>query len=222
MKAATCIACSRPTVIEPLYLNLVLDPSSESTNEGARHISTRLKDVFMKTWTITGIPSVITAVTSLAKAEQQNPNANPNPTSVPSLSDQTQKSHYYPLQLTPTLERQGHSFMLNIYQHNLNPIMSTWGSHQADFEWLEKRIIYGLFLSDHKILTAVETEIVVLAAMMCQELKPPALWHVRGMRRLGISREGVQELLDCVKRMNEYWGRGTDGWISAGDVDGEV
>ena len=144
----------------------------------------------MKTWTITGIPSVITAVTNLAKAEAKIRNDATTP--IPSLLDQTKQSHYYPLQLDTNIERQGHNFMLDIYQHNLDPIMSTWGAHQADFEWLEKRIIYGLFLSDHTILTAVETEIVVLAAMMCQELKPPALWHVRGMRRLGVSREGVQ------------------------------
>lgn len=184
-------------------------------------LSATLKDVLMKEWTLIGIPLVISAVPHLAKAT-----AHAYATAgsdVPSRQLQETESHYSPKSTDLQTEHQGYAFMNQIYLHNLPSIMSTWGSHQIDFEWLEKRVIYGLFLSDHSILTPLEAELVTLSSIMVSGLRPPTLWHVRGLMRMGVSQEDTESVCNVVKKVAEWAGKqGTDGWIRAEEVDPEL
>lgn len=119
-------------------------------------------------------------------------------------------------------EQRGATFIQQLYRQNLEPIFSTWGSHRADFEWLENTVIYGLFLSDHTVLSSVETELVILSAIMCQGLRGPTIWHLRGLRRLGVSAEDV-EGVQCVVELVAVWvGRDTKGWPTVQDVEGDI
>jgi hypothetical protein len=64
--------------------------------------------------------------------------------------------------------------------------------------WASKHITYGLFLSDQRILSDVETEITVLAGIMMQNLPRETAWHLRGTRRIGVSMEDTETLQQCV------------------------
>lgn len=116
------------------------------------------------------------------------------------------------------LSERGTTFLQTLYAQNLTPIFSTWGTHRADFEHLEKNIIYGLYLSDHDVLSAVEAEVVILTAIMCQGLKAPTIYHLRGLRRLGISAEDVEALEVAVEAVAEWAGRETSHWPRVVDV----
>lgn len=91
----------------------------------------------------------------------------------------------------------GKGFLDVIYQHHLPAIMAQFSAHK-DFTWVEEDIIYGLFLSDHSILNAIETELVVLPAIMIQNLPLETAWHFRGARRVGISKDNVELVQQCV------------------------
>ena len=73
------------------------------------------------------------------------------------------------------------------YGSELNGIFQGWGAHAADFEWLAKNIIYGMFFSDESVLDTVETELIVYSAITCQDLRNPTRRHLRGLRRFGVS-----------------------------------
>jgi hypothetical protein len=45
--------------------------------------------------------------------------------------------------------------------------------------WLVTDIIYGLFLAEMTVLTPVETELVVLVAVLSSGLKETTAWHLR-------------------------------------------
>jgi hypothetical protein len=64
--------------------------------------------------------------------------------------------------------------------------------------WLSTEITYGLYLSDHSILDAVDTELVVLGGIMMQNLPRETGWHLRGTRRIGVSFEDVEVVQQCV------------------------
>ena len=64
--------------------------------------------------------------------------------------------------------------------------------------WLSKNITYGLYLSDHSILDGIDTEIVVLAGIMVQNLERESGWHLRGMRRVGVGFEETERVRGCV------------------------
>lgn len=71
---------------------------------------------------------------------------------------------------------------------------------------------HGLFLSDHTVLSPVETELVNLSAIMCQGLRGPIIWHQRGLRRLGVSAEDVGGVQRVVESVAVWVGRDTKGW----------
>lgn len=73
----------------------------------------------------------------------------------------------------------------------------------ADFRslsiaWISSEITYGLYLSDHTILGPIDTEIVVLSGIMIQNLRTETGWHLRGIRRVGVSLEDVEKIHQCV------------------------
>lgn len=119
---------------------------------------------------------------------------------------------------TNTYAARGNTFLQTLYQQNLVPIFETWGSHRPDFEFLEKNIIYGLYLSDHSVLSAVEAEIVIWTAIMCQGVRAPTIWHLRGLRRLGVAAEDVELLEQAVEEIARWAGKETVGWARVGDV----
>ena len=64
--------------------------------------------------------------------------------------------------------------------------------------WISRNITYGLYLSDHTILDDIETELVVLAGIMIQNLHHETAWHLRGSRRVGMGAEDVEAVQQCV------------------------
>ena len=64
--------------------------------------------------------------------------------------------------------------------------------------WISANITYGLYLSDHSILDAIDTEIVVLSGIMIQNLKRETGWHLRGLRRVGVDHEDAEVVQQCV------------------------
>ena len=116
------------------------------------------------------------------------------------------------------IEQRGTSFIQKLYQQDLSPIFATWGSHREDFEWVEKSVIYGLFLSDHSVLSEVESELVILTSIMCQGLKAPTIWHLRGLRRLGVSNEIIDKVTQAVRTISEYCGKHPREWATIQDV----
>ncbi|OJD30123.1 uncharacterized protein BKCO1_660008 [Diplodia corticola] len=276
LPASTLIALGHPNLLGPLFLHVTghndtspATPATPSQSQSqqqpsstpapsstprphplspaeTRTISLHLRDMLLKEWTLTGIPLVITAVSSLGLAEQaaglfprDAPSTfdnrawnapTPSPTreeaaSSPShhhpLGTQSALSPRYscptspslPLSLAPSspLSARGAAHLHRLYLHHLPAIAATWSSHEADFRWLEESVIYGLFLSDHAVLSALETSLVTASAIVAQGLKAPALWHLRGLRRLGVPREDVERVVRVVG-VCAAWAGGRGEW----------
>ncbi|MCJ1366872.1 hypothetical protein MMC16_006003 [Acarospora aff. strigata] len=203
LTASSLVACGRPEAIADLYQHLVTQEAF-ATSAQRKVLSRKLRDLLMKEWTLTGIPLVITAVAALAKVEKDE--------------DADWSGNMATARLDEATEQRGTAFLQQLYKQNLEPIFSTWGCHRTDFESLERMVIYGLFLSDHTVLSPVETEIVVLSAIMCQGLRGPTIWHLRGLRRLGISEVDVDGVQRAVELVASWLGRDVKGWPTVKDV----
>lgn len=66
----------------------------------------------------------------------------------------------------------------------LDKVFASWGSHKEDVRFNELFAIYGLYLSDFDVLTALEAEAVIYATISCLGLGGPGNWHLRGMGRM--------------------------------------
>ncbi|KAI4700250.1 hypothetical protein J4E81_004288 [Alternaria sp. BMP 2799] len=52
------------------------------------------------------------------------------------------------------------------------------------------------------ILNDVETELTVLSGIMIQNLPRETAWHLRGTRRIGVSKEDVETIQQCVRQQS--------------------
>jgi len=75
-----------------------------------------------------------------------------------------------------------------------------------DFDFFSAQITYGLCLSDHSILGPIETELVTLTSVMIQNVPVQTTWHLRGIRRLGIEKNDVELVHQCVSSIETFGG----------------
>lgn len=105
--------------------------------------------------------------------------------------------------------QRGVSWLQKMYAQNTPALLDLFKRHR-DFGSAVRDIAYGLCLSDRQILDDVDTEIVVLPAVMSQNLPRMTYWHVKGCRRAGISNEDVQMLCECVHAVARVCGAELD------------
>ena len=97
-----------------------------------------------------------------------------------------------------------------------------FGSHLQDIRWQQERIVYGIFLSDHSVLTDVETEMAVLSALMCGRNQRPKIWHLIGLRQLGPTFEDSQKMHEAMKMVARFCGVDTEGWPTPEEVEDQA
>lgn len=113
--------------------------------------------------------------------------------------------------------------MSRLFAHNLAPTFEkVWGSHSDDIQWQQEQVIYGVFLSDHSVLSAVETEMVSLSALMCGGYLRETLWHLRGFRRLGPGLDETKKICKAIQLVAKWCGLNGDDWPGPEDVEHEV
>ncbi|KAF2194918.1 hypothetical protein K469DRAFT_698481 [Zopfia rhizophila CBS 207.26] len=117
--------------------------------------------------------------------------------------------------------QRGFAWQDRIYKHNQAKIDEILSS-QKDFDWLSKNITYGLYLSDHTILNDIETELVVLAGIMIQNLPRETAWHLRGTRRIGVSKEDVESIQQCIELVAKFCGLVLHKVPRVADIENEV
>ncbi|KAJ9235460.1 hypothetical protein DTO169E5_6176 [Paecilomyces variotii] len=204
---STLVACNKPEEIGPLYTYITESSGTALNYEAQKRVKARLSDLLMKEWTLVGIPVVVIAITALAKVEK---GVKEEDVKVP----EKRKS----IDINSAIPERGTKFLQAVYKENLAPIFASWGSYGPDFEWMEKAVIYGLFLSDHEILSPVETELVCVSAIMCGGWRAPTIWHLRGLRRMGVSEADVEMVQQAIEIVAKWSGKDVTGWPRVKDV----
>ncbi|KAI8936730.1 hypothetical protein NX059_007118 [Plenodomus lindquistii] len=94
-------------------------------------------------------------------------------------------------------EARGKAWMDKLYAHNMDGINTALAS-QKDFAFQSLHLTYGLYLSDHTLLSPLSTELAVLSGIAVQNLPRETAWHLRGTRRLGVGAGDVEAVQCCV------------------------
>ena len=108
-----------------------------------------------------------------------------------------------------------------VYTHNAKDTLGLFDAHK-DFGWISSRITYGLYLSDRQVLDDVDTELVTLAAIMFQNLPLETRWHIRGTRRIGVSRADTQTLWDAIQLVAAHFAVSLHKVPTVEDVEPDV
>jgi hypothetical protein len=86
-------------------------------------------------------------------------------------------------------------------------VLSQMAADRGKKAWISVNVSYGLFLSDHRILTMQETELVVLPAIMTQNLRGPTYWHLRACLRVGMDAEEVEAIHKVIEAVAAHGGK---------------
>ncbi|UZP38798.1 hypothetical protein NXS19_006614 [Fusarium pseudograminearum] len=108
-------------------------------------------------------------------------------------------------QINDASHERGKDWFKKVYTRNAGDTIGMFDAHK-DFAWTSMEITYGLFLSDRQVLDDVDTQLVVLPAIMSQNLPLETHWHIRGTRRIGVSKDDVQVIWDSVRDVAKFFG----------------
>ncbi|KAL2865166.1 uncharacterized protein BJX67DRAFT_359409 [Aspergillus lucknowensis] len=204
---ATLVAGPDPESTAQLYLYLT-SQSRYATSESRKELIRRLREALLKSVIIVGVCKPIEAILAISKVEKEEDKDISPPTRKDWACDEAN-------------DERAAGWFNKIYARNGDATLDLFNAHQ-DFSWLSTKITYGLFLSDRQVLDDYDTQLVVLPAIMSQNLKIETHWHIRGTRRLGVPIEDVKVVMGCVKLVAEFYGVSLDKVPSPEEVESDV
>jgi len=195
-----------PHLADQLYLYLTSQPAYSSA-DSHKYLIRRIREALFKDIALVGLPKPTESLIAISRVEAEDG------------LDQTfsredwrcdEENHY-----------RGMAWLERLYSHNLTGLFALFKRHR-DFGFWVANIAYGLHLSDRQILDDVDTELVVLPAVMGQNLPRETYWHIRGIRRLGISKRDVEMVCECVRLVARFCGVELDRIPAVETVEDEL
>ncbi|KAF7718479.1 Uncharacterized protein PECH_003718 [Penicillium ucsense] len=187
---STLAASPDPERADQLYLHLCAQPNN-TTPSARQALVRRLREALIKSVPIVGVCKPIEAILSIGKIERDE--------------DKDYSFTREGWQCDQENHERGTAWMQKLYTRDRTGTVNLFAAHQ-DFKWLSEEITYGLYLSDRQVLDDVDTQLVVLPGIMSQNLPNETHWHIRGTRRLGVPKEEVQVIWDCVQLVAQFFG----------------
>ncbi|EXJ91251.1 hypothetical protein A1O1_04361 [Capronia coronata CBS 617.96] len=176
LSQATVLTVSpRPHLLGQFWTYSTTTQPEFSTEQAQKRLSDRLGDVLLKQLTLIGAPQMLSALIPLAKVQTAG-RGEEEPVEM-DLEGWSQPSF-------PALHARGIETITTIYGTLWPTIFHSFGPHRRDIGLHELGIVYGLYLSDFRLLSPLETEVVAYTCITAQGLRGPALWHVRGLGRV--------------------------------------
>ncbi|CAI4215987.1 unnamed protein product [Parascedosporium putredinis] len=186
---ATLVGGNDPELCDQLYLHLIAQPQF-STPEQRQALIRSIREVLVKCVCVVGVCKPLEAIMAINQHERQE--------------DKDFSFTREGWQCDEANLERGMGWMRKIYTRNTDSTLDIFNDHK-DFGWISRNITYGLYLSDRQVLDDLGTEIAVLASIMIQNLRKETHWHIRGIRRLGVSSDDVQMIWECVHLLADFW-----------------
>ncbi|KAH8645753.1 hypothetical protein BX600DRAFT_444312 [Xylariales sp. PMI_506] len=189
-----------------IYLYLIEKPQFSTSSE-RQHLTRRLREVLVKSVSLIGVCKPMEAILNLKEVEK------------PEDKDYSFSREGW--ESGPANHARGVGWMSKLYKGNMDGALQLF-EHHKDFAWISTEITYGLYLSDHSILGEVETELVVLPSIMIQNLAKETHWHIRGTRRIGVSKDDTRIICQCVETVAQFLGLKLDRVPKPDEVEYDV
>lgn len=203
---AALVGGTEPELADQLYLYLIGKPNCQQPNE-RQSLVRRLREALVKLVSIIGVCKPLEAIIAIMKVEQEE--------------DRDYSFSRKDWQCNEENHQRGMEWMQKIYKQNVDSTLDLFKAHQ-DFRWISTEITYGLYLSDRQTLDDLDTEIIVLVGIMIQNLRLETHWHIRGARRIGVSKDDVESIMACVRKVGEFMNLKLNRIPTVGEVEKDV
>jgi hypothetical protein len=195
-----------PHLADQLYLYLTRQPAY-STPTARKSLVRRMRETLIKDTALCGLPKTAEAILAIGKVVMEA-----------DLDNSFSREGWM---CDGANHKRAMAWLERIYAQNTETLINMFRKH-PDFEFWIVEICYGLHLSDRQILDDLDTEIVVLGVIMGQNLPRETHWHIRGLRRLGLPKEDVQMVCDCVHEVAQFCGFKLDRIPSVESLESEL
>lgn len=185
---AALVGGTEPEFADQLYLHLINQPGYESA-EARQALVRRLREALVKLTSLVGVCKPLEAILSISRVEQP--------------ADRDYSSTRSGWTADAANHARGAAWLGKIYAGNTADTLALFEAHR-DFRWISEEITYGLYLSDRAVLDDWDTEAVVLAGIMIQNLKLETRWHIRGALRVGMGKGDVKAVMEVVRKVAEF------------------
>lgn len=205
--AISCIVAGPdPEAASQLYLYLCSQPQYQEP-EQRQALVRRLREALVKAVSVVGVCKPLESALAISAVEQ------PQDKDYSCTRDgwQCDDANY----------ERAMAWYHKIYAGNASATMELFDAHK-DFIWISKHITYGLYLGDRQVLDDLATEMVVFPAIMSQNLKTETWWHIRGTRRIGVSKEDTKILWDTIKMIASHSGVKLNKVPTVDEVESDV
>ncbi|CAG8095905.1 unnamed protein product [Penicillium salamii] len=189
LAASTIVASPDPERADQLYLHLINQPEY-ATPTARQALVRRLREALIKSVPIVGVCKPIEAILAISEVERDE--------------DKDYSFTREGWQCDQANHERGTEWFQKLYARNGGGTLDLFRAHK-DFSWLSTEITYGLFLSDRQVLGDVDTQLVVFPGIMSQNLPKETHWHIRGTRRLGVPKEEVELIWNCVQLVAQFF-----------------
>lgn len=187
---AALVGGTEPELADQLYLYIINKPECQESTK-RQELVRRIREALMKLVSIIGVCKPLEAIIAIMKVEREE--------------DRDYTFTRKDWQCDQANHDRGMGWLNQIYQRNAEATLDLFKAHQ-DFRWLSTEITYGLYLSDRQVLDDLDTELLVLVGIMIQNLRLETHWHIRGTLRIGVSKDDVLMLMECVKKIADFMG----------------
>lgn len=204
---AALVGSGQPQLAPLLYTHLIARAEQHGTPAQRQALMRRLRETLLKLIAIVGVCRPLEAIFDIE--------------AITRAEDKDYSFSREGWQCDEANTKRGVDWLNRLYQQNIEKIDETFAS-QRDFGWVSRNITYGLYLSDHSILNDVETELTVLAGIMVQNLPRETGWHLRGTRRIGVSKDDVETIQQCIELVATFCGLHLHKVPRVADIEHEV
>lgn len=195
-----------PEAAAALYLYLTGKPRYQAS-EARQALVRRLREALVKSISLVGVCKPIEAVLAIGRVERPE--------------DRDLGCTRAGWQADVANHERAIGWFRQVYTRNAGDTLGLFDAHK-DFAWISAEITYGLYLSDRQVLDDTDTQLVVLPAIMSQNLRQETHWHIRGTRRIGVSQEDVQVVWDAVQAISAFFGISLNKVPTVGEVEPDV
>lgn len=185
---AALVGGTEPELSDQLYFYMVNRTLYQSSSS-RRALVRRLREALVKLVSIVGVCKPLEAILAISKVERPE--------------DRDFSFTRKDWKADDANHERGANWLKKIYAGNTDDTLALFDAHR-DFRWISTEITYGLYLSDRQVLDDWDTEVVVLAGIMIQNLKLETKWHIRGALRVGMSVEDVKVIMDAVRKVADF------------------
>jgi len=203
---AALVALNKPQIVGTLYSYLISQPEYATPTQ-RQALVRRMRGVLVRCCLINGVPVAMEATAAIAALEREE--------------DKDYGFVRKNWKLNKANRESGAKGLARVLGGDTAAFRQKFDAHK-DILFVIIDVGYGLGLAQGQEFDVQETELVMLPAVMCQNLVAPTMFHLRGSLNVGVERDEVEQIHQTIEFVARSLGKELEPVGRVADVQDEM